>query len=160
MSKLRARAGCVEDGKLTDIGCMHVLELTTLGFQLAEVAKYLRVTKQWLTERLDPDSDKFDERAHNAFNEGEHAWTKRLREAQGNLAEVNATMAIHLGKQYLGQRDKQEIEVTKTVHIVGTLPEVAQSPEQWLRQFGPGSQQPKRLDVVDAEAVEVGDASS
>ncbi len=33
-----------------------------------------------------------------------------LRRAQFRLAEKNATMAIWLGKQYLGQRDKYEIE--------------------------------------------------
>ena len=33
-----------------------------------------------------------------------------LRRAQFRLAEKNATMAIWLGKQYLGQRDKYEVE--------------------------------------------------
>lgn len=33
-----------------------------------------------------------------------------LRRAQFRLAEKNATMAIWLGKQYLGQRDQIEIE--------------------------------------------------
>lgn len=35
-----------------------------------------------------------------------------LRRAQMRLAETNATMAIWLGKQYLGQTDKQEMLVT------------------------------------------------
>lgn len=36
-----------------------------------------------------------------------------LRRNQWKLAETNATMGIWLGKQYLDQRDVQEIEVTK-----------------------------------------------
>lgn len=35
-----------------------------------------------------------------------------LRRAQMKMAEHNATMAIWLGKQYLGQTDKQEVSVT------------------------------------------------
>ena len=34
-----------------------------------------------------------------------------LRRAQFRMAETNATMAIWLGKQYLGQTDKQEVAV-------------------------------------------------
>lgn len=35
-----------------------------------------------------------------------------LRRSQFQLAEKNPTMAIWLGKQYLGQTDKQEVAVT------------------------------------------------
>ena len=35
-----------------------------------------------------------------------------LRRYQMKMAEHNATMAIWLGKQYLGQTDKQEVSVT------------------------------------------------
>ncbi len=37
-----------------------------------------------------------------------------LRRSQFELAKKNATMAIWLGKQYLGQVDKQQIEVSQT----------------------------------------------
>lgn len=37
-----------------------------------------------------------------------------LRRAQFRMAETNATMAIWLGKQYLGQTDKQEIAVSSS----------------------------------------------
>ena len=37
-----------------------------------------------------------------------------LRRAQFHLAEKSATMAIFLGKQYLGQTDVQEIKATVT----------------------------------------------
>lgn len=38
-----------------------------------------------------------------------------LRRSQFQLAQKNATMAIWLGKQYLGQRDVQSIEISKSV---------------------------------------------
>lgn len=41
-----------------------------------------------------------------------------LRRAQFRLAEKNANMAIWLGKQYLGQKDQQEVSVDAAVTIV------------------------------------------
>ena len=37
-----------------------------------------------------------------------------LRRSQWRLAEKNATMAIFLGKQYLGQRDNVDVNVSNT----------------------------------------------
>lgn len=37
-----------------------------------------------------------------------------LRRTQFQMAETNVTMAIWLGKQYLGQSDKQEVAVQKS----------------------------------------------
>lgn len=37
-----------------------------------------------------------------------------LRRSQWRLAEKNATMAIFLGKQFLGQRDNVDVNVTNT----------------------------------------------
>lgn len=39
-----------------------------------------------------------------------------LRRMQWRLAEKNATMAIFLGKQYLGQRDYSEVEVKADIN--------------------------------------------
>jgi len=45
-----------------------------------------------------------------------------LRRSQFRLAEKNAAMGIWLGKQYLGQRDIQEIEVSrKTSEIIDDI---------------------------------------
>ena len=38
-----------------------------------------------------------------------------LRRSQFKLAEHNASMAIWLGKQYLGQKDQQEISVSNNI---------------------------------------------
>lgn len=40
-----------------------------------------------------------------------------LRRAQFRLAENNATMAIWLGKQYLGQKDQVQVEATQDERI-------------------------------------------
>lgn len=44
-----------------------------------------------------------------------------LRRKQFQMSDTNATMAIWLGKQYLGQTDKQEVEVTEVVQIVDDI---------------------------------------
>lgn len=41
-----------------------------------------------------------------------------LRRAQWRLAEKNATMAIWLGKQYLGQKDEIKVEASVPVRIL------------------------------------------
>jgi len=41
-----------------------------------------------------------------------------LRRSQFRLAETNATMGIWLGKQYLDQRDVQEIEISKNTSMI------------------------------------------
>lgn len=153
------RIGCVVvDGHtyhLTDTGRMHILEMSALGCSVAEIAKYLRVSREWMVQRLDETSEFFDELAANAYNDGAGEFTKRLREGQARLAEVNAQMSIHLGKHYLDQKDVQHVEVSKKIQIVGTLPDYGQTAEDWARNFVPTPlqqpQPPRALDAVDAE---------
>lgn len=45
-----------------------------------------------------------------------------LRRTQWQLAEKNASMAIFLGKQYLGQRDVIDAEVKTGVTIINDIP--------------------------------------
>ena len=44
-----------------------------------------------------------------------------LRRAQFKLAEKNATMAIFLGKQYLGQREQVEVEHKNTNNLLEAI---------------------------------------
>jgi len=165
------RAGCVVIGantsyELTEIGLMHVLELSTLGSSVTEIASYLRITPTWLRKSLDEeDEEHFRPNVAEAFHAGQGEFKKRIRIAQANLGDVNPQMAIHLGKHHLGQTDKQEIEVTKTVHIVGTLPDYAQTPEQWRKQFAPEAvplkvekprRQPMVIDITPEDVNEAG----
>lgn len=150
------RPGVLEaDGSMTELGLMIVLELATLGSSSREIASYLRVTRLWLQNRLDEDHELYDDRIATVYQNGQGDYVKRLRKYQMNLAQVSAPMAIHLGKHALGQRDKVEIEHNH-VHVIGTMPDREQTPEAWLHQYGPRDQkvleqQPRKLDVVDAE---------
>ena len=50
------------------------------------------------------------------FKQKRTGGTISLRRSQFKLAEKNATMAIWLGKQYLGQKDEQEIKMNAEVN--------------------------------------------
>jgi hypothetical protein len=41
-----------------------------------------------------------------------------LRRSQFRMAETNPTMAIWLGKQYLGQTDKQDVQISTTSETI------------------------------------------
>lgn len=47
------------------------------------------------------------------FNQKRSSGRISLRRSQFRLAETNPTMAIWLGKQYLGQTDKQELAISR-----------------------------------------------
>lgn len=53
----------------------------------------------------------YKERFAEVYNKKRGTGKISLRRAQFRLAETNATMAIWLGKQYLGQTDKQEVTI-------------------------------------------------
>jgi hypothetical protein len=46
-----------------------------------------------------------------------------LRRYQFKLAEHNVAMAIWLGKQWLGQTDKQETVTTERIQVINNVPE-------------------------------------
>ena len=54
----------------------------------------------------------YDESYSEVYDKKRSTGKISLRRAQFRLAEKNAAMAIWLGKQYLGQRDKYEVETT------------------------------------------------
>ena len=70
-----------------------------------ECAAVLRVSLRTLQNFFAAHED-----AKEAHEEGKLSGLASLRRKQFNLAERNATMAIFLGKNYLGQQDIQQIE--------------------------------------------------
>lgn len=52
-----------------------------------------------------------------------------LRRAQWKLAEKNASMAIFLGKNYLGQSDRQELDVSGNDLTINVAPMTAEDVE-------------------------------
>lgn len=162
------RPGCIEtvpkptgglEYRITQHGCMHVLELASLGSSIPEIADFLQVSDVWLYGQIGEDSACPDVQA--AFAEGKAEFKKRLRVAQVNLGDVNSQMAIWLGKQHLDQKDKQEIDITKKVHFIGTMPDYDQSPDDWRHKFMPSAAQRPRpidLEAVEAEVEPAGNA--
>ena len=55
------------------------------------------------------------------WRKGKEKGKKSLRRTQFELAQQNATMAIWLGKQYLGQTEKQEISANQAVTIISDV---------------------------------------
>lgn len=57
------------------------------------------------------------------YKKGLESGKMSLRRSQFNMAQTNTTMAIWLGKQYLGQTDKNEVKNDNIkVEIVNDLP--------------------------------------
>lgn len=84
-----------------------------------EAAAVLRVSERSLRRFF----ERYPE-AVEAFDEGSREGMASLRRVQWKQAQVNPTMAIWLGKQWLGQRDKQEVSVDVTVRHENMLDRV------------------------------------
>lgn len=87
--------------KLEDIERLSRLQCTE-----PEIYGFLGLThKQWVEIKRDPD-------VQAALTIGQNYGKISIRRKQFRLADESAPMAIHLGKQYLGQKDVQRTELT------------------------------------------------
>ena len=92
---------------LNEQGCLTIEKLASLMCTDEEIASVLGVSVDTLTNRNNKKS--FSERKEK----GQLSGKASLRRLQFKIADGgNATMAIWLGKQYLGQTDKQETTLT------------------------------------------------
>lgn len=82
-------------------------ELCNIQCTMLEICRVMGVTDKTLSRLIDEKYGGNFSDTHRKFAEGGRA---SLRRYQFNLAQKNATMAIWLGKQYLGQHDTQEIK--------------------------------------------------
>lgn len=81
----------------------------------------LQCTKEEIASFFDCSVDTIENWCHSEYDSTFSAVFKQkrdvgkvsLRRSQFRMAQKNATMAIWLGKQYLGQSDKQEVVVSK-----------------------------------------------
>lgn len=92
-----------------DIDQKQFENLCGLQCTLEEICGWFDVTDKTL--------DSWCKRTYNAnfsevFKQKRGAGKISLRRSQWRLAEKNATMAIFLGKQFLGQRDNVDVNVT------------------------------------------------
>ena len=81
--------------------------LSRLQCSEKEAAAQLEISLERFREIIE-----HDEAAKNAWEFGREAGRASLRRAQFRLAERSASMAIFLGKVYLGQREVQVLEHT------------------------------------------------
>ena len=91
-----------------EIDYTKVLELSSIMCTQEEIANILGVDRRTLLR---------DEEFCHIYKKGMDNGRESLRRKQFKLADNNATMAIWLGKQYLGQKDivNHEIKDTRVV---------------------------------------------
>ena len=84
-----------------------------------EICDFLDITDKTLTAWCKRTYNCSFSEIYKKKREGGHC---SLRRKQWKLADTSATMAIWLGKQYLGQTDSIEISSTERVEIANDMP--------------------------------------
>ena len=97
------------------IDYITVEKLANIQCTQEEIANFLGISVRTLQR---------DDEFCRIYKKGQDNGKMSLRRMQYKLAEKNASMAIWLGKQYLGQRDIIDVsgEQTARVTIVNSLP--------------------------------------
>lgn len=93
--------------KKTQVRVSEIRRLSGLQCSEAEAAASLGLRVKTFKEML-----RIDVRAREAWEDGRNIGKVGLRRAQFKMAEHNPSMAIFLGKQYLGQNEVQQIEMS------------------------------------------------
>ncbi len=86
-------------GRLGELQCTQDEAALIIGYDPAVLAEFL-------DRNVSADA---------AFSKGKGRGLEALRRAQFKLAETNATMAIFLGKTYLGQAERREVEQSAAI---------------------------------------------
>ena len=86
----------------------QVEKLASIMCTQEEIAAHMDIDLRTLTR---------DEKFCLIYKKGLERGKMSLRRKQYLMSETNPTMAIWLGKQYLGQRDKQEVEHSGAVGV-------------------------------------------
>ena len=100
-----------------------VEKLASIMCTQEEIASHLDISVRTLQR---------DEEFCHIYKKGMDKGKMSLRRKQYLMAETNPTMAIWLGKQYLGQRDKSESEINQTIN----RPYEGLTKEQILKTLG------------------------
>ena len=95
-----------------EIDYATVEKLANIQCTQDEIASFLGVSTRTLQR---------DEKFMELFNKGRDNGKMSLRRIQWKHAEKSATMAIWLGKQYLGQKDNIEVANTDELNKVKEL---------------------------------------
>lgn len=95
-----------------DIDYTSVEKLANIQCTQDEIATFLGISKRTLQR---------DEKFMEVYNKGRENGKMSLRRIQWKHAEKSASMAIFLGKQYLGQKDNVEVTNTDEINKVKDL---------------------------------------
>lgn len=95
-----------------EIDYATVEKLANIQCTQEEIASFLGISSRTLLR---------DEKFNELFAKGRENGKMSLRRIQWKHAEKSATMAIWLGKQYLGQRDNIEVSNTEEINKVKDL---------------------------------------
>lgn len=94
-----------------------------IDYEAVEKLSAIQCTQQEIASFLGCSVDTLqrDETFCGIYKKGQESGRMSLRRMQFKLAEKNPTMAIWLGKQYLGQRDNIEVDHSMQNGILGDL---------------------------------------
>ena len=94
-----------------------------IDYEMVEKLAGIQCTQQEIASFLGCSVDTLqrDKTFCGLYKKGQENGKMSLRRIQYKLAEKNPTMAIFLGKQYLGQRDNIEVEHNAQNGILGDL---------------------------------------
>lgn len=90
----------------------RLAELGALQCPPSEVALVMGVTEDDLADFFDRKRD-----ARAAYDRGRGVGLHALRRAQFKLAETSVSMAVFLGRTYLGQSDRRELEQSAAIEV-------------------------------------------
>lgn len=93
--------------RTASINVEEIRRLSAIQCTMAEAAAFFQLSKSTFRRILATNP-----KAKRAWEQGRGQGRISLRRKQFALAGVNATMAVHLGKQYLGQADVSKHEIT------------------------------------------------
>lgn len=90
-----------------------------IDYDMVEKLAGIQCTQQEIASFLGCSVDTLqrDETFCGIYKKGMDSGKMSLRRTQFRLAEKNPTMALWLGKQYLGQKDNIEVESTQLVKV-------------------------------------------
>ena len=88
-------------------------KLNALGQEIVIILAETMATEEQIAAKLNVSVDTLHNKENDitfseCYKKGQERGKLSLRQYQFNLAKTNATMAIWLGKQYLGQKDKTD----------------------------------------------------
>lgn len=111
----------------------------SIDYETAEKLAALQCTQEEIASfmNLSVDTLMRDARFCGIYKEGINKGRMSLRRHQWKaLEDGNPTMLVWLGKQYLGQRDKFDMDV-KDERLVARMPAPAKDAEEWVNENAP-----------------------